>query len=1140
MAVTGFSPRFETSDALTGDDVNITPRPIYKKRRDYNRWVANETLEDYALRFTPHAFRKWSVFRVANTALGATSFLVLEAIGATLAVGYGFENAFWAVAVASLLIFITSLPISYFAAEHGLDMDLLTRGAGFGYIGSTISSFVYASFTFILFALEAAIMAYALNLFFELPISVLYLLCALVVLPFVIYGVTLISRVQMLTQPIWLFLMLLPVAVILIKDPDAVHRLTEFGGASGYDRDFNIYMFGAAMAVAMALIPQVGEQVDYLRFMPKRTRENRFAWHFGVLASGPGWILIGMLKMMIGMLLAVLMIERGSDMLDAVNPTLMYQLGFGFVFDSPQVVLAFTIIFVVVSQLKINMTNAYAGSLAWSNFFARLTHNHPGRVVWLIFNVSIACLLMMLEVSQAIEQVLGLYSNVAIAWVTAVVADLVINKPLGLSPPGIEFRRAYLYDINPVGVGSMGIACALSVAAYVGVFGLEAKTFSSFIALGVALVASPLIALATRGKYYLARKPYRFSPKENSVTCTVCEQAYESQDIAMCPAYNGPICSLCCCLDARCDDACKPSARLGNQWSDLLRGLLPASVHERLPSSLGAYLLLMTFTLVLLSSVFFLVYMHAEAHVTDYPALVMDELRAGFLRAFVAMSLIGAVIVWWLVLNAQSRRLAQQESLNQNSLLQKEIRQHQITDIALQRARVAAEDANHAKSRFITGVSHELRTPLNSILGYAQLMQSSTGLSEKDARAAGIILRSGEHLLSLIDGTMDISKIETGRLEFDLRPLSLPAFLEQIRNMFEIQAANKRLEMDWRTETVLPAVVRADSKRLGQILINIIGNALKFTEQGAVSVEVGFARDFLNVVVTDTGVGIPSDELERIFQPFVRGSRNQQIGGTGLGLTISKLLVELMGGELAISSRVDQGTRVRMRLFLPEMNSDEASALQSPKLPVGYCGKRRTLLVVDNEPVDRQLLADFLEPLGFTVHQADSGEECIRIYPSLKPDLIILDLAMPGMDGWETCHVIRNVQGSKVPLAILSANAFDRRLENNVGIGPEEFFTKPLDFFAFIGWLGPFLGVEWIYEHITEVADGGDLPEADALASLCEFVELGNLSSIRRSIKAFEEDTSISREFVSELRRYSEALQLEALKQFVQKNIKND
>lgn len=309
MAVTGFSPRFETGDALTGDGVNITPRPIYKKRRDYNRWVANETLEDYALRFTPHAFRKWSVFRVANTALGATSFLVLEAIGATLAVGYGFENAFWAVAVASLLIFITSLPISYFAAEHGLDMDLLTRGAGFGYIGSTISSFVYASFTFILFALEAAIMAYALNLFFELPISVLYLLCALVVLPFVIYGVTLISRVQMLTQPIWLFLMLLPVAVILIKDPDAVHRLTEFGGASGYDQDFNIYMFGAAMAVAMALIPQVGEQVDYLRFMPKRTRENRFAWHFGVLASGPGWILIGMLKMMIGMLLAVLMIE---------------------------------------------------------------------------------------------------------------------------------------------------------------------------------------------------------------------------------------------------------------------------------------------------------------------------------------------------------------------------------------------------------------------------------------------------------------------------------------------------------------------------------------------------------------------------------------------------------------------------------------------------------------------------------------------------------------------------------------------------------------------------------------------------------------------------------------------------------------
>ena len=145
---------------------------IVKSRRDYNKFVANETLEDYALRYTPNSFRKWSIFRVSNTALGAISFLVLEVIGATLAINYGFVNASWAIIAVSIIIFLTSLPISFYAAKYGLDMDLLTRGAGFGYIGSTISSFVYATFTFILFALEAVIMAYALGLYFELPLYV--------------------------------------------------------------------------------------------------------------------------------------------------------------------------------------------------------------------------------------------------------------------------------------------------------------------------------------------------------------------------------------------------------------------------------------------------------------------------------------------------------------------------------------------------------------------------------------------------------------------------------------------------------------------------------------------------------------------------------------------------------------------------------------------------------------------------------------------------------------------------------------------------------------------------------------------------------------------------------------------------------
>ena len=244
---------------------------------------------------------------------------------------------------------------------------------------------------------------------------------------------------------------------------------------------------------------------------------------------------------------------------------------------------AATALFVLVSQLKINVTNAYAGSLAWSNFFARLTHSHPGRVVWVVFNTLIALLLMELDVFRALGQVLGLYSNIAISWMAAVVADLVINKPLGLSPPGMEFKRGHLYDINPVGVGAMLVASLLSIASFVGLFGEGVQPYASFVALGAAFVVSPLLAWITGGRYYLARQPDAVVGK----TCAVCERDYEAEDMAHCPAYQGPICSLCCSLDARCHDLCKPEASLTAQWNTLLRRLLPASALPYLETGLG-------------------------------------------------------------------------------------------------------------------------------------------------------------------------------------------------------------------------------------------------------------------------------------------------------------------------------------------------------------------------------------------------------------------------------------------------------------------------------------------------------------------------------------------------------------------------
>ena len=249
--------------AVSPAESDDAPQRIVKVRRDYNSWVASETLEDYALRYTPQRFRKWSEWRVANTAFGAASFLILEAVGATLLVQYGFANAFWAILATGLIIFLAGLPISVYAARYGVDMDLLTRGAGFGYIGSTLTSLIYASFTFIFFALEAAVMAYALELALGIPPVWGYLVCALVVIPLVTHGVSAISRLQLWTQPLWLLMLIVPFAYVLVRDPGAFAGITHYNGAKSGAQGFNLHLFGAALTVGIALITQMGEQADY-------------------------------------------------------------------------------------------------------------------------------------------------------------------------------------------------------------------------------------------------------------------------------------------------------------------------------------------------------------------------------------------------------------------------------------------------------------------------------------------------------------------------------------------------------------------------------------------------------------------------------------------------------------------------------------------------------------------------------------------------------------------------------------------------------------------------------------------------------------------------------------------------------------
>lgn len=1123
-------------------DAGDAPQRVVKVRRDYNSWVASETMEDYALRYTPQRFRKWSPFRVANTAFGAASFLILEAVGATLLVQYGFLNAFWAILATGLIIFLAGLPISIYAARYGVDMDLLTRGAGFGYIGSTLTSLIYASFTFIFFALEAAVMAYALELALGIPPSWGYLICALVVIPLVTHGVSAISRLQVWTQPLWLVMLVVPFVYVLARNPGAFDGIVHYAGDRGQAGGFDVHLFGAALTVGIALITQMGEQADYLRFMPAQTARNRKAWWLGVLTGGPGWVVLGVVKMLGGAFLAYLAIRHMVPPDRAVDPNQMYLAAYEYVFPHYGWAVAATALFVVISQLKINVTNAYAGSLAWSNFFSRVTHSHPGRVVWVLFNTLIAFMLMEMNVFQALGDVLGLYSNIAIAWIMAVVADLVINKPLGLSPPGVEFKRAYLWDINPVGVGSMALASLLSIAAHLGAFGPFAQAFSALIAMGVAFVAAPLIAWATKGKYYLARQEEGEAYLGTRLRrCVICERDYEGPDMAHCPAYQGPICSLCCTLDARCGDLCKPQASLAAQWSATLRKLLPRAMWPYLDTGLGHFLLLMLVIAPLLAALFGLLYhqeMRALAPTLAGAPEAAQTLRAGFLKAYLAVLVVAGIVAWWLVLAHKSRQVAQEESNRQTHLLMREIESHKQTDEALQQAKRLADQANQAKSRYVSAISHELRTPLNSILGYAQLMGEDASFPPDRKHAISVIRRGGEHLLSLIEGTLDIARIEAGKLTLNVKPMPFADFVHEMAGMFELQAAAKGLAFRFEVEGNLPEVVRADEKRVRQILINLLGNAIKFTTDGQVLFRIRHQREIAHIEIEDTGPGMSAEELGRIFEPFARGSSaSHSAPGAGLGLTIAKMLTDLMGGQLSATSTPGQGSVFRVRLFLPEVHSAvlPRAAAQQPQRR-GYAGERRRILVVDNEEADRELLVHVLQPLGFELRTAASGHDALDLLAAgHQPHAILMDLAMPGIDGWETIRRLRQLEHLReTRIAVVSANAFDKGLENDAGIRAEDFILKPVRHAELLDWLERQLGLRWLQEPPAPAQPQVQQPpwawpRTDLLQPLLQAVQLGYYRGILNQLDAIEAAQPQCRTFAEAMRELARQFQFEAI-----------
>ncbi|CAM5680260.1 hypothetical protein MAUB1S_01435 [Mycolicibacterium aubagnense] len=525
---------------------------------DQDRLTATrETLEDYTLRFAPRSYRKWSTRVVGISALGGIAYLADFAIGANIGISYGTTNALAGIAIFAVVILLTGFPVAYYSARYNIDLDLVTRGSGFGYYGSVVTNVIFATFTFIFFALEGSIMAQGLKLGLGLPLWLGYAASTLIIFPLVIYGMKVLSTLQVWTTPLWLVLMVAPFGYLLISHPESIHDFFAYqgsGGVHGFDMGSTLLAAG----VCLSLIAQIAEQNDYLRFMPPKTPENKRSWWTWMLLAGPGWVFFGAIKQIIGLFLAVYLIGHVADSAGVANQPVHQFLEIYDNFLPKWLALTLAVILVVISQIKINVTNAYSGSLAWTNSYTRITNHYPGRIVFLGVNLLIALVLMEANMFDFLNTILGFYANCGMAWIVVVASNIAINKfVLKLSPMKPEFRRGMLYAFNPVGFGSMLIAAGLSVIAFFGGLGEALRPYSPLVAIVLGLVLPPIFAIATKGKYYLRRTDDGIdlpmydehgNPSDAHLLCQKCHHEYERPDM-LASAAGGYICSLCLATD---------------------------------------------------------------------------------------------------------------------------------------------------------------------------------------------------------------------------------------------------------------------------------------------------------------------------------------------------------------------------------------------------------------------------------------------------------------------------------------------------------------------------------------------------------------------------------------------------------------
>jgi PAS domain S-box-containing protein len=393
------------------------------------------------------------------------------------------------------------------------------------------------------------------------------------------------------------------------------------------------------------------------------------------------------------------------------------------------------------------------------------------------------------------------------------------------------------------------------------------------------------------------------------------------------------------------------------------------------------------------------------------------------------------------------------------------------------------QQANRAKSVFLANMSHEIRTPMNAILGFSQLMLRDPQLTPRQAQHLGTINRSGEHLLALINDILEMSKIEAGRTTLNLTTFDLPALLKDLETMFRVRTNEKKLIFTVETIGDVPRYIVTDINKLRQVFINVIGNAVKFTEEGGVGLRAHAVRGgadgpVLRVEITDTGPGISPDDQDKLFRHFEQTKTGQQTGtGTGLGLAISREFVRLMGGSITVTSQVGKGSVFVIHLPLKEGEAEAVQARDAPrhvlKLRPGQPTCR--LLIADDIEDNRQLLALLLTPVGFEVRLATNGAEAVRQFEEWHPHLILMDFRMPVMDGHEAIRRIRAMAGGGDPKIIaVTASAMDENRADLIAIGANDFISKPFRELEMFQKIHTHTGVEYVY------ADQPSAPEAAA------------------------------------------------------------